>query len=257
MMGPYYEADGITIYHGDCREILPSLALTDVATAIADPPYAETTLAWDRWPEGWISALPVTVRQLWCFGSMRMLLARQADFAGWSYAQEVVWEKHNGSGFANDRFKRVHEFATHWYRGRWGALTITPQLVNEATKRTIRHKRKPPQHTGAIASVPYRSEDGGPKLQRSVIYARSCHGHALHPTQKPLDIVLPLVRYSTMPGDVVLDPMMGSGTTLEAARLLGRRAIGIEVSERYCEIGAKRLSQQVLDFAAAPTGGET
>ena len=67
-----------------------------------------------------------------------------------------------------------------------------------------------------------------------------------HPTPKPEQVMRWLVTQSTEIGDLVLDPFMGSGTTLVAAKNLGRRAIGIEIEERYCEIAAKRLSQGIL-----------
>jgi site-specific DNA-methyltransferase (adenine-specific) len=246
-MKPYYEASGITIYHGDCREVLPALSAEVVVT---DPPYAETSLKWDRWPDGWVSALPDSVRSMWCFGSLAMFLDRRADFSGWSLAQEVVWEKHNGSNAAADRFRRVHELAVQWYRGPWANVFKEPQFTADATKRQVRRKQKPTQW-GAIDGVSYESIDGGPRQMRSVLQVRSCHGYAEHPTQKPLGILSPLIAYSAPVGGLVLDPFAGSGSTLVAAREANRRAIGIELEERYCEIAAQRLSQEVLDFGGA------
>lgn len=248
-MTPYYDDGQCVIYHGDCREVLPVLGVRP-HLVVADPPYGETSLHWDRCVAGWVSLLPAATRQMWCFGSLRMFLNARDDFKGWHYGQEIVWEKHNGSSFHADRFKRVHELATHWYTGRWGSLTTNPQMVNEATARTVRRKTRP-AHTGHIDKSAYRSEDGGPKLQRSVIYVRSMHGAALHPTEKPIGILEPLIRYSTNRGDLVLDPFMGSGSTLDAARQNGRRSIGIEVDEAYCEKAAKRLAAGVLDFGGA------
>jgi site-specific DNA-methyltransferase (adenine-specific) len=238
---PYYDAGACTIYHGDCREVLPSLPPADAA--IVDPPYGQTSLAWDRWVDGWPSLIGEP--QMWCFGSLRMFIDHASDFEDWHLSQDLTWEKHNGSSFHADRFKRVHESIVHFYRGRWRDIYHATLTVNEATARTVRRKRRPP-HTGHIDAGAYESHDGGPKLMRSVLFAPSCHGYAEHPTQKPLDILDPLIRYSVPTGGTVLDPFMGSGSTLRAAKDLGRKAIGVEIDERYCEIAAKRLGQEVL-----------
>lgn len=247
-MTPYYEDDFATIYHGDCREVLPALDWSDVGVVIADPPYGETSLEWDRWPEGWVQAVGEHAdAPLWCFGSMRTFLDHATDFAGWSFAQDIVWRKHNGSGFHADRFKRVHEHVVQWYRGPWAEVYKSPVFTQDAVKKQVRKKGRP-THTGHIDARPYTSEDGGPRMQRSVIDVRSCHGHAEHPTQKPVGIVTPLLAYSLEPGGLVLDPFLGSGTTLRAAKDGGWRGVGVEADERYCEIAAKRLAQEVLDF---------
>jgi|SRR6185437_13075463 len=240
-MKPYYESGGITIYHGDCREVMQELTASVV---IADPPYGDTSLEWDSCVDGWVHLIPAS--QLWCFGSMRFWMERGGQFSAWGkYAQEIVWEKHNGSSFHADRFKRVHEFAVHWYRGSWDDLYHVTPTTPDATKRTLRRKQRPP-HTGHIEAGAYQSEDGGPRLMRSVLQVRSCHGEAQHPTQKPLGILRPLIEYSCPLDGVVLDCFMGSGSTLVAAKDAHRRAIGIEIEERYCEIAAERLSQEVL-----------
>lgn len=80
----------------------------------------------------------------------------------------------------------------------------------------------------------------GEKLVRSVVKRRSCHGHAVHPTQKPVDLLELLIRYSCPPGGVVLDPFVGSGSTLIAAVNTGRKAIGIDASKAMCELTVKR-----------------
>lgn len=237
----YYEDAAVTLYHGDMRDYLT----LEAPVVVTDPPYGDTSLKWDCWLDRWPLGLPVTARQLWCFGSMRMFFQHRDEFAAWRLAQEVVWEKHNGSSFHADRFRRVHEFAFHFYRGDWSTLTINPQYTADATKRTVRRKERPP-HTGEIENSTYTSEDGGPRLQRSVMYVRSEHGTAVHPTQKPLGILEPLIAYSTNEGDTVFDPFAGSGSTLVAAKKLGRKAIGVEVNEAYCEKAALRLSQGSL-----------
>jgi site-specific DNA-methyltransferase (adenine-specific) len=235
---PIFDDGHVVLYQGNCREILPGLGPVDVV--VTDPPYGDTSLSWDEPVRGWLDL--VDAPQLWCFASLRFLLEHGGEFEGWTYGQEVVWEKHNGSGFHADRFKRVHELAVHFYRGRWASLRHQPPLTFDATPRTVRRKRRTP-HTGHIEASSYMSEDGGPKLMRSVLKVRSEHGRAVHPTQKPLGILRPLIQYSARTGDVVLDPFAGSASTLVAARELGRRAIGIELDETYCERAVERLAQ--------------
>lgn len=239
----------MTLYHGDCRDIMPAIDAAG-CVAIADPPYERTALAWDRWPVGWVQAIPANVCALWCFGSFAMFIDRRDDFSAWMLSQEIVWEKHNGSGVASDRFRRVHELAVLWYRGPWADVHKEPQFTNDATKRQTIRRRQPP-HLGTFGASSHTSETGGPRLMASVLQVPSCHGYAQHPTQKPIGILVPLIRYSVPPNGVALDPMCGSGSTLVAAKGCGRRAIGIETVEEYCEIAAQRCSQETLDFGAA------
>lgn len=248
-MKPYWSDDMVTLYQGDCLDLPCGLESDCIVT---DPPYGETSLEWDRWPQDWLRRATHTGRSMWCFGSMRMFLEHAGEFtgAGWKLSQDIIWEKHNGSGFHADRFKRVHESATHWYRGEWGSIYHEVPTTPDATARAVRRKHRPP-HTGHIEASSYVSEDGGPRLMRSVIAMRSMHGRAIHPTEKPVGILTPLIEYACPPGGLVLDPFAGSGSTLEAARMTGRRAIGIEIDERYCELAARRLSQQDLFGGAA------
>lgn len=244
----YYADDHTAIAHGDCRELLGELP--EVAGVVTDPPYGVTTLDWDTPVDGWLEMLPTDT--LWCFGSLRSLMADAEAFrrAGWALAQDVVWEKHNGSTFHADRFRRVHELVAHFYRGEWGACYKAPPVTYNATARTVRSKSRPP-HMGEIERRTYVSEDGGPRLMRSVLRVASCHGSAHHPTQKPIGVLAPLIEFSIPRGGTVLDPFMGSGSTLRAAKDLGRKAVGIELEERYCEVAAKRLGQEVMDFEGA------
>jgi len=241
MTAPYYADESVTLYLGDCREVLPVIE-HEIDIVVTDPPYGETSLSWDRWPTGWPSLVPGAA--MWCFGSMRMFLDRRDEFADWKLSQDVVWEKHNGTGFSADRFKRVHEHVTHWYRGDWSLVRHeTPRLPRTGPDKSGARRVERGAHLGTIGSLAY--VDDGERLARSVQKLPSIR-HGLHPTEKPVGLLDLLIRYGCQSDGTVLDPFAGSGSTLDAARATGRQAIGIEAREDYCEAIANRLSQGVL-----------
>lgn len=250
-MKPYYQDDYVTLYQGDALEIAPRLDV-EAAAVVTDPPYGETSLEWDRWPKGWPKVAMSLAPVLWCFGSFRMFRDQHSELVDWKLAQEIVWEKHNGSGFQDDRFKRVHELAVQFYRGEWESIFKAPVYTPDATKRTLRRKERPP-HLGVIEGSTYTAQDGGPRMMRSVIPVRSCHGYATNETQKPEGIIWPLLEFSVPPGGLVVDLFAGSGTTLSVARQQGKRAIGIEKRISQCEDIVKRLSQQVINLESPTT----
>lgn len=258
MSSPYYEDSSVQLWHGDCRDILPLLAEQGIQpdAAVADPPYGETSAAWDRWPDGWVDAVGAALpssASLWCFGSARMFLEHRDDFAGWKFAQEALWIKHNGSGpGSRDRLTKIHEWAYHWYRGRWSDLHHEWERVVSAgiNKGKVRRNGRREDHRHGYEAKPY-VDDG--KRQRTsatyVIETPSVRYQKRHQDEKPLAVVIPLVRECTPPGGLVLDPFAGACTTGVAAKLLGVRAVLIEAAERACEMGARRLSEDVLEVA--------
>ena len=209
-MKPYYESGGITIYHGDCREILPTL---DASLAVVtDPPYGIafekgaggkgkhnrrnlSTVHGDTEPFDPAALLGLETVITW--GANHC--AERLPHGRW-----LAWDKLNGIE-SFDSFSDV-EFA--WQNKR-------------AADRIFRYLWKGICQEG--------EKDAG----------------RVHPTQKPVTLMKWCLSF-TPNGSTILDPYMGSGTTLRAAKDLGRKAIGIEIEERYCEIAAKRLSQEVL-----------
>lgn len=243
-----------TLICGDCRDVLPTLDRGSIDLCLTDPPYGVTSLPWDKPVRGWAAlVLPLLALpgSLWCFGSLRFFLAEHAEFDGWTLAQDVIWAKHNGSNFHADRFRRVHEIVAHFYPASvpWAEISKDPQFTHDATARTVMRKKRP-THTGHIEASHYTSEDGGPRLVRSVIEVRSCHGHAEHPTQKPRAILAPLIAYSCPPGGMVLDQFMGSGSTGLEALASGRRFIGIEANAAHFETALRRFGQNLFAGAA-------
>lgn len=204
-MTPYYDEDGITIYHADCLEILPWL-VGDVV--ITDPPYG-TGYA----PRGGLKAGTLD------FGS--------ADTPTWDIF-DPTWLAHWGGPaavFTGIRF--VYTLALH--------MAADGLLIYAKSNPNPLGSSYEPCVTRGFAA-------GG----RQHFTAYNAFNGQVHPTQKPLDLMQWIVGLA--PPGVVLDPFMGSGTTLVAAKREGRKAIGIEIEERYCEIAVQRLAQGVLEF---------
>jgi site-specific DNA-methyltransferase (adenine-specific) len=242
-MTPYYERDGITIYHGDCREVLPTLQAGSVDLVLTDPPYGisyvsnmrnritkergkhqRPLVGDDSVP---VDVLPLITRCLrdqsgcYWFCNERGIEAfyQAVGLAGLTARRMLVWDK------------QLHSMGDLY--GAWAARC---EYVPWAVKG--RHILRGPRRANLISVVQeaHRAQPG--------------HGH---PTEKPVPLLRHIIIASSDTGHTVLDPFMGSGSSLRAARDLGRRAIGIEIEERYCEIAARRLSQTVLplDWAAA------
>lgn len=228
-MRPYFEEDGITIYHGDCREVFPSLL--NVTSVITDPPYGvgldgkrakqrgggvsvrnDLYIGFDDSADyvvsvvvPVISALRERARRIALTpGSRNLWLYPPADDVGCFFSAA-------GTGM-----------------GRWGFTCMQPIL--------------------------YYGAD--PYLERSQGSRPNSHGQTYpndanqfdHPCAKPIRMWRWLVARASGADDTILDPFMGSGTTLRAAKDLGRKAIGIEIEEKYCQVAAERLSQKVLQF---------
>lgn len=240
---------------GDCCELMRLLPSGSFDACITDPPYGDTSLEWDSQVQGWLDEVARVLKPnagFWIFGSMRFLAPMFAQLAalGFKYSQDIVWEKQNGTGFHNDRFRRVHEHAVMFYRGALADVYHDTQYTNDATAKTVRRKTRP-THTGHIDVGHYVSEDGGPRMMRSVLYQPNEHGQALHPTQKPVELLLPLVRYSVPPNGVVLDPFMGSGSIGMAARIAERGYLGIELDHRHFATAQRRMAGPLETVASS------
>jgi site-specific DNA-methyltransferase (adenine-specific) len=210
---------------------------------LADPPYGDTSLAWDEQQIEWLDVAVARLKKtgsIWIFGSMRSFFTINRPIS-LRYAQDVVWEKQNGSGFHADRFKRVHEHIVQFYHANapWAEVYNDVQTTPDATARTVRRKKRPP-HTGHIDAGSYESHDGGPRIMRSVIAIPNCHGHAIHPTEKPVDLLQILIRTSCPPNGLVGDFFAGSGSCAEACAVLRRNYVGCEIDPIMAAKAANR-----------------
>ena len=211
-MKPYYEKNGIIIYHGDCRELSPGLPKVDLV--LTDPPYgigeakgknkSRSCLAVskDYGSSAWDDN-PIDYGVLWNLLSMGTF---RCCFGGNYYPLPpspawLVWDKQNGKNDFADC-----ELA-------WTNYGCAARLLQHQWHGMIRKGQE----------------------------------ERFHPTQKPLDVIKWAVMLSPTSSSI-MDPFMGSGTTLRAAKDLGLTATGIEVEEKYCEIAAKRLGQEVFAF---------
>ena len=231
-MSPYYQDDAVTLWLGDCREVLTSMADESVAAVLTDPPYTERTHSKARTPEhdGVTAFAPITDNDL------RAVLTQAGRVSsGWVVAT-LDYRHAAAFDLAPPERLKVQRL------GVWVKTNPTPQLTGD----------RPAQGWESIA---YMHRDD----RRSKWNGGGAHGNYVapippsegHPTAKPLPLVAQWVRWFTNPGDTVLDPFAGSGTTLRAAKDEGRKAIGVEVEERYCELAAKRLTQDTLFGATA------
>jgi DNA modification methylase len=220
---PYYQDDFVTIYHGDCREV-DAWRVADVV--VSDPPYG------------------VAVRTDYAARG-RESIARCNDFV------PIQGDDEPFDPALFDLTKPTVLFGGNHYASR---LPDSPSWVVWDKLDGLTSTREVGFNDQADAELIWTNLGGPARLmaQRWMGAMKAGVDRSVrrsHPTQKPVELLTRLI--GLCPPGVIADPFMGSGTTLRAAKNLGRRAIGVEIEEHYCEIAALRLSQEVLDFGGA------
>lgn len=226
----YYQDDLVTLYHGDCREVT---AWLEADVLVTDPPYGR---AWKQGDTG----------------------------------KGRGWASDNHAGIAGDATTETRDAAlAMWVTWRWGDRTaiVFGDLMlppPTGTKHVLIYdKGNDAGFTGAVGGYRRNVEaiylvgsghGSGLGGRTAILSTRTSAGGNLarttgHPHTKPLDVMSELILNTHL--HVVADPFAGSGSTLVAAKHLGKRAIGVELEERYCEIAAKRLAQDTLFGGAA------
>ncbi|MCP3855539.1 MAG: site-specific DNA-methyltransferase [Actinomycetia bacterium] len=246
MKAPYYQDDHVTIYHGDCLEILPSVDRADVL--MTDPPYSLSGSLDHHKRKG------KGTRRLDFFEGdrdwqgMTSMVVDAVSVASTRHGicSAYVWCGHRQFGHIVGMFEAA-QWSTRPLVWRKACPVPAPPGVGwdsavELCVYAFRPGRKWTPPTGTKC----------PNVIDADSYRHGQPGKVSHPTQKPMQTATTPLRWSSDPGDTVLDPFAGSGTTLRAAKDLGRKAIGIEIDERYCEIAAERCAQEVLDFGDTP-----
>jgi site-specific DNA-methyltransferase (adenine-specific)/modification methylase len=230
-MTPYYERGGITIYHGDCRDILPMIAVATVDLLLTDPPYG----------------IDLETR----YGERkRTALALSNDYP------RIVGD---AEPFSPDHllgFPRLVLFGANHYAQR---LPSSPSWLVWDKLAGLTSKRPIGFNDNADCELAWTNLGGPARLiplrWMGLMKGAERDQRRLHPTQKPVALMGGIIGQYTAPGALIVDPYLGSGSTLVAAQVLGRRAIGIEIAEAWCEVAARRLQQDVLplfDAAEVP-----
>ena len=228
-MQPYYDRDGITIYCGDCRDVLPHLPPASVDLVLTDPPYgvaystghrqrvarSSTRLAHD------LATSPLLNDTATALVPLLNDTATAYVFAAPKRLDDVLPIVRTIGDVPN---------VLCWDKGNCTAGDLETTYG--------------PQWEAIIYARRARVPLVGGRDRDVLKFSRGNTAQYHHPTQKPTDLLRYLIRRH--PPGLVLDPFMGSGSTLVAAQLEGRRAIGIELEERYCEIAVRRLQQAVL-----------
>jgi len=239
---PYYDEDGITIYHGDCLEILPRLGAVD--HVITDPPYeaeAHTLQRRVSRPGGALMTEPLEFEQM-----DEVTRCRVAQLIGQRCRRwALVFCQVEGIPKWREAFTAggmVHKRTCVWVKP-------DAQPCYGGDRPGIGYENFVAFH------VPGRSRwNGGGRLSVFTYTKHDDGTHGTrneHQTQKPQKLMRELVALFTDEDELIVDPFMGSGSTLVAAKNLGRRAIGIEIEERYCKVAVARLAQRVLPLVHA------
>ncbi len=252
---PKYGMSAPVIHLGDCLDILPTIPENSVHLIVGDLPYGTTGCAWDAlidlealWKE--LDRILVKNGTVVMFASQpftTMLAASNIKQLRYS----LVWEKNRVTGFlhAKNRVLKAHEdilvfskgVTVHPHQSK-NRMTYNPQGVVSTGTQKVKSNRKTIKYLrdGRTAHSEGTTYEGGTNYPRSVLRYSKDEDH-LHPTAKPVALLEYLIRTFSNEGDTILDPTMGSGSTLFAARAANRHSIGIEMTPGYHEVARQRL----------------
>jgi DNA modification methylase len=253
---PYFSDDSVLMYNSDCRLILPLLPKVDLI--LTDPPYnvgkdygdnGDSRKDYESWCREWLQAScdllketgSVYMKHLPKYGPIVLPILGQYVFIS-----HIVWPNASGAFHMERR-----------YFPKWEIIYLYGKTDQYIFNRFAERQEPTPEN---LRWGPYRTKAQGQMgdIWEDIpfVYAGSIHhkeaimevgtNSKVHPCQMPEELARRGISFSTNPDAIILDPFMGSGTTLRAAKDLGRKAIGIEIEEKYCEIAAKRMSQSVL-----------
>lgn len=269
-MKPYYADNSVTLYHGDCREILPQIKGVDLV--VTSPPYDnlrdyEASFDWDFETTARLLKNALSVGGIICWnvgdatvdGSETGTSFRQAlffkDALGLNIHDTMIYEKVNFSNPSRNRYHQIFEYIFVLANGKPRAFN--PILDNRNIYGTCFGMNTMRKVDGVMCERPKnQAREYGMRTNiwrmKTAGQENICKANP-HPAMMPQRLAADLVQSWSNQSALVADPFCGSGTTLIAAKKLGRRAIGIEIEEKYCEIAAERLAQDYLALDAHST----
>jgi DNA modification methylase len=243
-MKPYYQDEYVTLYCGDCLEVMPVLDVT-FDTCITDPPYGTTACKWDSvipfepmWEN--LKRLVKSNGAIVLFGSepfssmLRLSNVKLYKY-DWKWDKKLAGNPLNAKRKPLETYEDIMVFNKHSYY----------PVMKRGQLRKKGGVTKQPTHTGSV-DLGYSSFNDEYYPKSILEFPNTDRSHTIHPTQKPVALIEYLIKTYTNEGESVLDFASGSGTTGVAAKLLNRKCTLIEKEEKYCEIAARRLSQGVL-----------
>lgn len=249
----FYRDENVMLIQGDCLEVMPKLKRKFDAV-ITDPPYGTTACKWDTvipFDSMWecLNGLIKDKGAICLFGGEPFSSTlRLSNISMYKY--DWYWNKNSTSGFVNAKNKPMNTIETisvfsngTCANGSDNKMIYLPQGLEEYNKFTKRGNKEGKENTYWRPST-----QGNVNFQKWTNYPRnylqfSKPPKAVHPTQKPEELLEYLIKTYTNEGETVLDFTAGSGTTLIAALQAGRRVVGIEMDEKYCEITVNRIRE--------------
>ena len=251
-----------SVYEMDAFDLLRGLPDGSVDAVITDPPYLTTQLSFDKLAIDWAALITECLRVVKPTGAVVLFAAMRTAVAMISaapkyYRYDWVWTKTKPTGFPSAPLQplRAHEHILVWSTGvainGFIAQQHKPMCYNPVMGKGapyLKFNRKGSNRGGGMYSASATDNDttsisNGERYPTSVVHYPNPNNGSLHPTQKPLDLMTYLVKTYTLAGEVIVDPFAGSGTTLRAAQLLGRRYIGCDLSAEYVDIARRRLAE--------------
>lgn len=246
---PYYSDDAVAIYCADCRELLPLIPDKSIDLVLTDPPYmvtndADDIMDWSVWFEIVSSLKSGGGLFTFCGQATIDIFMLEMRERGLTWLNTIIWHYDNTIPREKHRFVISYDPILFYSKGKLDYFDCDAVRVEYKSKERLKnpvYKKGKPWYPNPLGAL--RKDVWNIPAITSPAYTDE---KVDHKWQKPIEVISPMIEATTQQGALILDPFLGSGTTLVCAKKLGRKAIGIEIEERYCAIAADRCRQTVM-----------